>query len=374
MKRKILTIIILIGLIIALCIPRISFGTGENGAFLKSNKTKVAPGNTITMTIDLSKISYEEFEFTLSSSISIEELTTDEQNVDTSLSGNSLKISGVKSEINMQQIELYYKVPESVSVGSTITLTGKIEPTDSSVTSTAAVETHLLAEEIVEVDNESVEESSGVSENIDSDQLEETVENNSDEDSTQSEEVLEMPKEDNNSAIDTAQEVTIKIQVVDSSEDIEEDSDKEKNMDDKEMSDKDKNMDKNMSDKDMEDKDMEQEKSGSSKSSSSVTVDSEDTVTYNGDSNNYLSSLSVDGYELSPAFLKTSNTYFIEVENDISDITVNATAEDSTATVTVYGNTNLQEGKNKVLISVTADNGDVKTYRIYVTKGGSDEK
>ena len=79
MKEKILTVIILIGLIVAICIPRITFGNGENGAFFTSNKNKVAPGKTITMTIDLSKINYEEFEFTLSSSVSLDDLTTDEE-------------------------------------------------------------------------------------------------------------------------------------------------------------------------------------------------------------------------------------------------------------------------------------------------------
>lgn len=83
-----------------------------------------------------------------------------------------------------------------------------------------------------------------------------------------------------------------------------------------------------------------------------------------------MTSLSVTGYNLTPLFNKTNNTYFITVGNAITSFSVNYTKEDSLAVVTISGNTNLQVGLNKVLISVLAKNGDVRYYRIYVTKEG----
>jgi len=92
------------------------------------------------------------------------------------------------------------------------------------------------------------------------------------------------------------------------------------------------------------------------------------TVTYLGSRNNYLSNLTVKGYSLTPKFNKTNNTYFITVGNGVKSVTVTATKEDSSAVVTISGNTSLQVGLNKVLISVLAKNGDVRYYRIYVER------
>ena len=93
-----------------------------------------------------------------------------------------------------------------------------------------------------------------------------------------------------------------------------------------------------------------------------------ETNTYKGESYNYLSKLKISGYDINPKFDKTNNTYFVTIDKDIENLNITAKAEASSATVTVYGNTNLKSGTNKILINVTAENGDVKTYRIYVTK------
>ena len=73
-------------------------------------------------------------------------------------------------------------------------------------------------------------------------------------------------------------------------------------------------------------------------------------------------------YELDPAFHKTDTTYFLTVGADVDEISVTAKAEDKKAIAVVTGNTDLKPGLNKVLISVTAENDDVRSYRIYVTK------
>ena len=89
---------------------------------------------------------------------------------------------------------------------------------------------------------------------------------------------------------------------------------------------------------------------------------------YKGSQNNYLESLSITGIELGKEFKKTTTNYFVTVDKSVNSVTINAVPKDSDAIVTIYGNTDLQEGKNKILINVTAENGDVRTYKIYVTK------
>lgn len=91
-------------------------------------------------------------------------------------------------------------------------------------------------------------------------------------------------------------------------------------------------------------------------------------VIYQGSQNNYLSSLSINDVELKNSFKKTTTTYFANVGPDVTSVKVNAVAEDSSSIVTVYGNTNLEQGKNKIMINVTADDGGVRTYKIYITK------
>ena len=91
-------------------------------------------------------------------------------------------------------------------------------------------------------------------------------------------------------------------------------------------------------------------------------------ATYNGSDNCYLSELSVSSYELNKTFSKESTTYFITVGEDVDSIDITATAEDDEATICIYGSDSLTTGANKVLITVTAENGNTRTYRIYVTK------
>jgi formate-dependent nitrite reductase cytochrome c552 subunit len=102
-----------------------------------------------------------------------------------------------------------------------------------------------------------------------------------------------------------------------------------------------------------------------SASNEKTSVEQMEVATYNGSNNNYLSSLEIDGINLTSDFNKEKLTYFATVEG-LETITVNATAEDSSSNVAITG-TNLKSGENKVLISVTAENGDVRYYRIYVT-------
>lgn len=59
---------------------------------------------------------------------------------------------------------------------------------------------------------------------------------------------------------------------------------------------------------------------------------------------------------------------FIEVPSDCSEVNINAEPEDTNAKVNIYGNSDLTQKENKILISVTAENGEVKIYRLYITR------
>ncbi|MBE5964833.1 MAG: hypothetical protein E7252_07920 [Lachnospira sp.] len=83
---------------------------------------------------------------------------------------------------------------------------------------------------------------------------------------------------------------------------------------------------------------------------------------------NTLSALSVDGCTLSPTFAPNTTTYSIgEVDYSVSTLNVKATKSDANATVTVSGN-RLAVGANTVTVTVTAENGSVKVYKINVTR------
>ena len=79
-------------------------------------------------------------------------------------------------------------------------------------------------------------------------------------------------------------------------------------------------------------------------------------------SNNYLKSLSVEGYEID--FDKSTLEYSIEVENDVEK--VKATTEDGNASVSGTGEKEVTEGNNKLEVKVTAENGNERTYVINV--------
>lgn len=122
---------------------------------------------------------------------------------------------------------------------------------------------------------------------------------------------------------------------------------------------------------------------GSNKFNITVTAPSGASKTYtvnvnrkdNRSSNNNLSSLNVNGGDLKPGFSKNTTSYTLDVPYSISDLAVNAKAEDSKSKVTVTGNNNLiAEETNQVTITVTAEDGSKKTYTISVTRGKDPNK
>ena len=83
---------------------------------------------------------------------------------------------------------------------------------------------------------------------------------------------------------------------------------------------------------------------------------------------NTLSSLSVAGCTLSPAFNSSTTTYSVgEVDFDVATLNVTATPTEGNAKVSVSGN-NLAVGNNTVTVTVTAENGSAKYYQINVVR------
>lgn len=80
--------------------------------------------------------------------------------------------------------------------------------------------------------------------------------------------------------------------------------------------------------------------------------------------NNYLSSLTVEGFDIN--FNKETTDYTLEVPNDTTSVLIKATKEDSKSTIRGTGDISVSEGTNKISVVVTAQNGSSKTYTINI--------
>ena len=87
-----------------------------------------------------------------------------------------------------------------------------------------------------------------------------------------------------------------------------------------------------------------------------------------GSPNNKLSSLSAEGYSLTPSFGKDTESYNLIVNTSVSSIQVNAAAADSKASVSGAGSISLNGSTTDIAITVTAENGSARTYTIHVVK------
>lgn len=102
--------------------------------------------------------------------------------------------------------------------------------------------------------------------------------------------------------------------------------------------------------------------SGNSSSSGGTVADKKE---YSSDNN--LSSLGVDGYQISPEFNQDVTEYTLAVDESVENITVQAKANHEKASVAGIGEVNLSSGENTIEVKVTAENGNEKVYKIIVT-------
>lgn len=87
--------------------------------------------------------------------------------------------------------------------------------------------------------------------------------------------------------------------------------------------------------------------------------------------NNWLKTLSVTGCTMTPTFNinnGTNTTYTVIVDSSTTSVKINATSVSSLASIKGTGTFQLEEGNNTFTIKVTAENGDIRTYIVYVIR------
>lgn len=80
--------------------------------------------------------------------------------------------------------------------------------------------------------------------------------------------------------------------------------------------------------------------------------------------NNYLSSLNIEGYKLTPEFNKETLEYEVELEPGTEKININTSLESKVASVRGDGEVSITDGINTIEIVVTAENGNERVYKI----------
>lgn len=84
--------------------------------------------------------------------------------------------------------------------------------------------------------------------------------------------------------------------------------------------------------------------------------------------NTNLKTLAIEGVELTPAFSADVTEYSVKLVNyKEQSLKINAEAEDSKSTVKVEGNEEIKIGENVISITVTAEDGTTKVYKVTVT-------
>ncbi len=386
--KRLIKYAILIILVVLLASTIKTFAAGGGSGIVTTSAEKVAPGEQFYLIINLSSIGYDNFNVAITNSQSLVsgEPTGSVSNLASNGTVTTFTIN--KAAVGLDKLGVVYTAPQNEGmVNYSVTITPIINIDVNSIqsrieelgTAVSSAETEISNAEaslanLPEDDPSRIE----VGQSIDAlRQAKSEAEAERDRLQSQLNEARNSTPINANARIEVSQkapEVDMKNMI---SGKTQNEIPKNDNMiDDEMMKDKDnlKDMD-SMKDKMklMEDneKDMKDKMSTlqvSLKDASDKITSLSQGTTYQGSSNNYLSSLSVTGYELNNTFDKTTNDYFISVPENVNSINVNVTKEDSSATVTTYGNTNLVSGQNKVIINVTAQDGSVRTYRVYVTK------
>ncbi len=83
-----------------------------------------------------------------------------------------------------------------------------------------------------------------------------------------------------------------------------------------------------------------------------------------------LTGITIQEGTLTPSFQKDVTEYKLQVAEEVTELHIQATAEDANSEIEIVGNTNLKIGSNNVRITVTAEDGSSKTYVIRVTRQG----
>lgn len=302
--------------------------------FFEISKLEVSKSEKVEMTLNLDTIKYNDFIFELKSNEVIKDVKiTESENLTAEKNDNEIVMEINKEKTNVKTISLYYEIPESKKVGGTIKFVATITKIENEI---QTEETEKEEDVIIEnTDKEEKNEEQTTQKQVETQTIEFEVK-------IIEEKIEDGKQEEQRPNIENNKPQTTDSQSFDKNN-IQAVTNKKETI---------KNININYSN---------MQYSGMS---SSVVQQ----VTYNGSDNNYLSELSIEGYSLNKDFSKENSTYFVTVGNEVETLKLSAAVEDDTADLCIYGNENLKSGTNKILISITAENGNVRNYRIYVTK------
>lgn len=323
-----------------------TIGEEDNQNFFEISKLEVTKNDKIEMTINFENIEYNNFLFELESSQNMQDIQVldSDNNLDVEKNNNEISFEINKETTNLTNIILYYQIPENVQINDKITFVATITDLEAD-----------KSESDIEEDTKN--------------NTEETVGTESAVPKTQTIELTVTVVEENEENIEEQEETEENIEGTEMVQKPEQES--ENSNDDVEKTSKDVTEINNNNQSQVLEQSNVQKVSNTSNYTIQQTTKTnvtEQTITYNGSDNNYLGELYIDGYTLNKEFSKDNSTYFVTVDNDVESLNTTAIAEDTASVVCVYGNDNLKEGTNKILITVTAENGNVRNYRIYVIK------
>ena len=312
--------------------------------FFEVNKEEISPEETLEMTFDISSLEYDKFKILLKSSVDSEDIYTESnENISIENSENSI-IDIDKEKISLNQIKLYYPIPKEMEIGTKLQFIAQI-----------VVNNEIKEENVV---------TNTIQDNTVTNELEinnntQNLENEINSDIYQEEVVVK----------ESSKTITVVQKKVEEKNDKEEDEnekdteEKTKNIEDNNFNEKQNNTQNERIPNSNSSNQKISFNSSVSSNSLKMGVDNEPQAVYNGSSNNYLSKLEIEGVELNTSFRKENETYFINTEQN--NLNVIATPEDSLAKVNITGNNNIQN-ESKILVSVMAENGDIRYYRIFV--------
>lgn len=312
-------------------------------SFFEIQKTEVTKKETIQMNVNLEEITYTKFTFKLESNVNIknvkfdEKLENDSKEVNIEKSNNEIIIEINKENTNLDVITLNYNLPEDLEVNDTISFKASIINNENSSNEEGKEEKQEIEKKV----------------NIIEDEKNDSMKNDEkdkEDNKNESEENNEQKSKENNEKLD---------------EILEKDN---KNISNNDFNEINKKIEDQNTVKESSVKNVQNSNINTNTKNISTNQSEEETSRYNGSNNNYLSNIIVNDYSLNKEFTKDNSTYFVTVGNDVNSLNITTEKEEVSSTVSIYGNENLSVGKNKILICVTAENGNVRIYRIYVTK------
>lgn len=93
-----------------------------------------------------------------------------------------------------------------------------------------------------------------------------------------------------------------------------------------------------------------------------------------GDNLNYLKSLSVQGYNLTPTFSIYQAEYEVIVPNGVSSVTISALPESGTSKISGSGRYSLKVGRNPIKLICTSSSGNSRIYTVNVIRKSKPNK